>query len=69
MEKTGRFYATSVSSTTVVLSPEPNVPQRAASGTGIAQITLTTTESTADGAFYGTTGTCGRFEVILRRLT
>lgn len=68
-ERERRFYVTSVSSSTVVLSPEPAVSPRTPAGTGIAQITVTTTESTADGAFWGATGQCGRFNVYFEKIT
>jgi hypothetical protein len=70
MEVRRRFYVTSVSSATVVLSPEPSItPASTQPGTNVQQITLTTSESTANAAFWGATGTCGRFEVIWRKLS
>jgi hypothetical protein len=58
------FYVTSVSSTTVVLSPLNTSSQ---AGLGIQQITLTTTESTADAAFWGATGTCAMVYAIFQK--
>ena len=58
------FYVTSVSSTTVVLSPFNTSSQ---AGIGIQQITLTTTESTADAAFWGATGTCAMVLAIFQK--
>ena len=64
-----RFYATSVSSATVVLSPEPGVTGSAPAGEHIQQITVVTLESTAAAAFWGVTGSCGRYQVIIRKVT
>jgi hypothetical protein len=69
MEQEFKAYVTSVSSSTVVLSPDNTKGVgRAPQGIGIAQITVTTTESTADQTFWGATGQCGRYEVIFRRV-
>ena len=64
-----RFYATSVSGTAVLLSPEPGDPAEVAAGTNIQQITVTTSESTADSNFWGTTGSCARFFVKFEKIT
>ena len=70
MDRAARFYVTSVSSATVLLSPESGTttPQMPA-GTGVQQITITTRETTADANFWGTTGACGRFLVTFEKLT
>lgn len=68
MEVRRRFYVTSVSSATVVLSPEPGAIASAPAGTNIQQLTVTTLESTAAASFWGATGQCGRFEVIVRKV-
>ena len=66
-ERIQQFYVTSVSSATVVLSPATHdAPSKA--GLGIQQITLTTTESTADATFWGATGTCANFLVKVTKL-
>lgn len=67
-ERWRQFYVTSVSSATVILSPEPSRTPMTPAGTGIAQITVLTQESTADPAFWGITGTCGRFRVIFEKV-
>lgn len=69
MEIVRRFYVTSVSSATVVLSPEPSISAMAPAGTGIAQLTVTTVEATAIAGFWGATGQCGRFEVRVRKVS
>lgn len=69
-QRVARFYATSVSSATVVLSPESGVSTpEAPAGTGIQQLTVTTRETTADAAFWGATGSCGRFIVSITRVS
>lgn len=69
MEYSRRFYVTSVSSSTVVLSPLTNSDNHPGAGRGLAQVTVSTTESTAEAAFWGTTGTCGNYEVIIRKVS
>jgi hypothetical protein len=64
-QRTGQFYVTSVSSATVVLSPLTTPSQ---AGLGIQQITLTTTEATADPTFWGATGTCATHFVSIQKL-
>jgi hypothetical protein len=66
-ERRQQMYVTSVSSDTVVLSPHPVDPPSKA-GLGIQQVTIRTTESTGDGTFYGVTGSCGNFIVIIRKV-
>jgi len=59
------MYVESVSSSTVVLEKRLNESQLpAGAGTGIAMITVVTTESTATPGFWGATGGCGFFDVI-----
>jgi len=65
-ERSQRMYVESVSSSTVRLEPHPNDPESA--GVGIHGITVTTTEATAEGGFWGVTGSCGVFQVIIRKL-
>lgn len=62
-----RMYAESVSSATVTLEPEPFATQLP--GLGIATLVVTTRESTANAAFWGVTGSCGRYEVIFRKVS
>ena len=62
-----RMYVESVSSATVTLEPEPFARQGA--GQGIATVVVTTREATANAAFWGTTGSCGRYEVIFRKVS
>ena len=69
MEYRRRFYVTSVSSATVLLSPEPGANPSTQAGTNVQQITITTLESTANAAFWGATGQCGRFEVYVRKVS
>lgn len=69
MEIRRRFYVTSVSSTSVVLSPEPSATPSVQAGTNVQQVTVTTSESTANAAFWGATGQCGRYEVIVRKVS
>lgn len=58
----------SVSSATVELTPETTIDPISKGGVGIASITLTTVEATAEAGFWGATGSCARFEVIVRKL-
>ena len=60
------FYVTSVSTDTVVLSPHQAEPPSKA-GLGIQQITVRTTESTADATFWGATGTCSMVLAIFQK--
>ena len=68
-QKVQTFYIESVSGRTVQLETPLNFPPSNA-GVGIAGVTLTTVESTAEPGFYGTTGTtCGvLFRVTIERL-
>ena len=68
MEYQRRMYVTSVSTNTVVLSPETNSHLMPGGGLGITQVTLTTNESTALAAMFGTTGSCAVMEVIVRKV-
>lgn len=63
-----RMYLTSVSSSTIVLSPANGSSSSPGGGLGLAQATLVTEESTANAQFWGTTGTCGIYDVIIRKL-
>lgn len=65
-ERRQQFYVTSVSTDTVILSPHPADPPSKA-GLGIQQMTVRTTESTALADFWGATGTCANFIVIVRK--
>ena len=59
------MYVESVSSTTVVLEKRLNESQlTAGAGTGVAMITVITSESTATPGFWGTTGSCRFMDVI-----
>lgn len=69
MERTQRMYATSVSSATVTLSPETNIDPVSHAGVGILNVVVTTFESTAEAAFWGTTGSCGRYQVTFRKIS
>lgn len=63
-------YVESVSSSTVTLEPDPTRGEtnKAAGGVGIKQIVVSTLESTAEAGFWGATGQCGRYDVIIRRV-
>ena len=37
-------------------------------GTGISAVVIETVETTPEASFWGTTATCGRFEVIVRKV-
>lgn len=65
-QRTQLFYVTSVSSDTVTLSPHPSEPPSKA-GLGIQQITIKTTESTADATFWGATGTCANIYALFQK--
>jgi hypothetical protein len=65
-QRTQLTYVTSVSGSTVVPSPHPADPPSKA-GLGIQQVTIKTTESTADPTFYGATGTCANIFVIFQK--
>lgn len=67
-ERRQRMFVESVSSTTVELSPLTAEDPISKGGVGIASVTLTTFESTAEAGFWGATGSCGRFEVIVRKV-
>ena len=69
MELRRRMFANSVSSRTVILSPEANQPLEGGMGIGITQVTIQTQEATANADMWGTTGSCGRFEVIIRKVS
>ena len=61
------MYAESVSSGTVTLERHPN-DVGTAGGTGIRSLILITEEATAIAGFWGTTGSCALFEVIIRKM-
>ena len=61
------MYAESVSSSTVVLERHPN-DVGTVGGTGIRSVTVITEEATAIAGFWGTTGSCGLYEVIIRKM-
>ena len=67
-ERQRRMYVTSVSSNTVVLSPEAFGLDAPGAGLGITQVTVKTRESTAEATLWGATGSCGRYDVIIRRV-
>lgn len=67
-ERRAIMYVASVSSATVTLSPDHPYRFANETGLGIRKVVVTTNESTAESGFYGTTGSCAVFEVILRRL-
>lgn len=66
-ERIQRMFVESVSSPTVELSPDSNARENQA-GIGIASVTVTTVEATAQPAFWGTTGSCAVFDVIIRKV-
>ena len=66
-ERRQQMYVTSVSTSTVILSPTPTDPPNKA-GLGIQQVTVSTTESTAEAGFWGTTGSCSVFECYFRKV-
>ena len=68
-ERRQRMFVESVSSATVELSPETTIDPISKGGVGIASVSLTTFESTAEAGFWGTTGSCGRYDVIIRKLS
>lgn len=69
MEVRRRFYASEWGSSSVTLSPEAGSESKPAH-LGINQITLRTAASTPDTDFYEASGSgCGRFEVIVRKIS
>ena len=66
-ERKQRMYAESVSSATVTLEAVLNDPP-GQGGIGIIQVVVTTFESTAQAGFWGTTGSCGVYDVIIRKV-
>ena len=64
-----KMYVTSISSNTVVLSPEPVGPNAPGAGLGIAQMSVVTTESTPEATFWRTAASCGRFLVTIEAVS
>lgn len=68
-EYAGRYFVASISGATVTLSPEWFGDNKHG-GVGCAQIAITTHESTPLAAFWGgAAAACGRFEVIIRKVS
>lgn len=67
-EKRQRMFVESVSSATVALSPQTNIDPISRAGVGIAKVVVTTFETTAEAGFWGTTGSCGQYEIIVRKI-
>lgn len=66
-ERQQRMFVESISSRTVELSPATAQDPISKGGVGISSVTLTTFEATAEAGFWGTTGSCAIFDVIIRR--
>lgn len=64
-----RMYVESVTSNSVVLEAVLNGESLPGAGLGIAMVTVVTTESTPEQSFWGVTGNCGQYDVIIRRVT
>ena len=47
---------------------EPIFPGTTVGGTGISAVVIETVETTPEASFWGTTASCGRFEVIVRKV-
>lgn len=47
---------------------EPISGGRSVGGTGISAVIIETFETTPEASFWGTSASCGRFEVVVRRL-
>lgn len=69
MEIRRRFYAAEWGTSSVQLSPEAG-SETFPNHLDIAQITISTTATTPNTDFWEASGSgCGRFEVIIRKLT
>lgn len=67
-ERRQLMFVESVSSATVELSPLTAIDPISKGGVGVASVTVTTFEATAEAGFWGTTGSCERYEVIFRKV-
>lgn len=47
---------------------EPIFPADTVAGVGIRAVIIETIETTPEASFWGTTASCGRFEVIVRKV-
>ena len=64
-----RYFVSSITGTSVQLSAEKITTDGTGGGLADVRVVTLTTQDTASTTFWGTAAACGRWELILRRMS